>query len=279
MRLGIAGYGFVGKALAEYFRSVHTIYVYDKFLSSNSDSKCLHALDSCDLVFVAVPTPTASNGRSCDLSAVLEIVAAVKAPMCLRSTVPPGTVEELIAKTGKQIAFSPEYIGESSCHPWISPDACGFLIVGGSAAMCELVFSAYRPLISPSFKFVSTATRTAELCKYMENCFLATKVAFVNQFFGIAEAMQVDFQELRNLWLLDSRIGESHTTVTLARGFRGRCLPKDLRALIAAMAPYGGAKLLEAVLEYNESITGDANRQCYCPTSPSCVPASESKAS
>lgn len=94
----------------------------------------------------------------------------------------------------------------------------------------------------------------------MENCFLATKVAFVNQFHDIAEAMKVDFIELRELWLADPRVGRSHSYVTEQRGFRGRCLPKDLRAMIAAMRAYGGAPLLEAGLAYNNSRKADAVR-------------------
>jgi len=53
------------------------------------------------------------------------------------------------------------------------------------------------------------------------------------------------FRELRNLWLADCRIGASHTQVTKERGFGGRCLPKDIRALIAIMKSYGGAPLLK----------------------------------
>lgn len=93
----------------------------------------------------------------------------------------------------------------------------------------------------------------------MENCFLATKVAFVNQFHDIALAFEVEFAELREMWLADPRIGASHTMVSEERGFRGRCLPKDLAALIAAMRPLGGAPLLEAVLSYNTALCHKAD--------------------
>jgi UDP-glucose 6-dehydrogenase len=88
----------------------------------------------------------------------------------------------------------------------------------------------------------------------MENCFLATKVAFVNQFYDIAMELGIDFEELRELWLADPRVGYSHTVVTRERGFGGRCLPKDLSVLISAMKPMGGAPLLEAVWAYNRTL-------------------------
>jgi UDPglucose 6-dehydrogenase len=92
----------------------------------------------------------------------------------------------------------------------------------------------------------------------MENCFLATKVAFVNQFFDLASFFDVDWEDLRGLWLADPRIGESHTKVTAERGFGGRCFPKDMAAIIAATAPFGGARLLESVLAFNQSVRASA---------------------
>ncbi|MCI0352896.1 MAG: hypothetical protein L0Z53_26035, partial [Acidobacteriales bacterium] len=97
------------------------------------------------------------------------------------------------------------------------------------------------------------------------NCFLATKVAFVNQFYDIASTLGVNFDELRELWLADARIGRSHTLVTEERGFRGRCLPKDMRALISLMRQNGGAPLLEAVLDYNAEVCKAADRQAEEP--------------
>jgi UDP-glucose 6-dehydrogenase len=94
----------------------------------------------------------------------------------------------------------------------------------------------------------------------MENCFLATKVAFVNQFFDIAAALNVNFSELRELWLADPRVGSSHSSVTAERGFRGRCLPKDVSAMVAAMKPHGGALLMEAVMQYNTRLCESADR-------------------
>jgi UDPglucose 6-dehydrogenase len=256
VKLGIVGYGVVGSAMARLFRTVHDVFIFDKFQPSFSDATHKHAINDCDLAFLSVPTPAAADAFSCDLSSVEECVQWIQAPLCIRSTVVPGTTDRLSALNNTSIAFSPIYIGESEDHPWPDEGNCGFLIVGGSSELCNLVFSAYRDCLASEIHYYSTAARTAELCKYMENCFLATKVAFVNQFFDIATALDVDFEELRNLWLLDSRVGPSHTLVTPERGFRGHCLPKDLAALIAAMKSFGGTPLLQAVHSYNTKLCG-----------------------
>ncbi len=263
MNVGIVGYGTVGKAM-ECWLSPHTdhqVMVYDKYLADWSDDARRRQINKCDLVFVAVPTLSAADGMTCDTSAVEEVVSWVTAPICIKSTVAPGTTDRLSALSGKQIAFSPEYVGEASFHPWREIEACGFVIVGGSGPAAERTLALYQSVLGPSTPCYRTTAIAAEICKYMENCFLATKVAFVNQFFDIATAFGVGFEELRGLWLADSRIGESHTRVTEERGFGGRCLPKDMRAMIAAMAPFGGAPLLESVMVYNELI-----RQPSSPT-------------
>jgi len=106
-----------------------------------------------------------------------------------------------------------------------------------------------------------TDARTAELTKYMENAYLALKVAFCNEFCSIAEAYDIDYNELRELWLLDPRIGRSHTYVLPhARGFGGRCLPKDLNAIIEVARRKGVTPtLLEATRQANDDVRATAN--------------------
>ena len=256
MAIGIVGYGVVGKALAKLFgyesESVD-VRVYDKFLEGMNSAQCKDAIQACELVFVSVPTPRASDG-SCDVTAVEEVVSWVDPPMCFKSTVPPGTVDRLVAATGKRICFSPEYVGESRWHPWKGIESHGFVIVGGEKALCDLVVRTYQQFLGPLVRYYMTDAKTAELCKYMENTFLATKVAFVNQFYDLALAYGVNFNELRELWLADERVGRSHTIVTEERGYRGRCLPKDMSAIIQAAKRVGGAPFLEAVSRYNEEV-------------------------
>lgn len=262
MRVGVVGYGYVGKALTTFFQRAHLVFTYDKNLDGHRSSRNKENIAACDIVFVAVPTPITEDGR-CDMSAVEEVVGWVEAPLCIKSTVIPGTVDRLAAAGGREMVFSPEYIGESPGHPWSEPDSPGFVIVGGAEKTARLVTNAYRSC-APQLTFHYTDARTAELCKYMENCFLATKVAFVNQFYEIAEVFGVSFEQLRGLWLLDTRVGESHTRVAVERGFGGRCLPKDMTALVTSLSDHGGAPLLEAVLRYNCRVRSNRATAAVC---------------
>src|SRR5262249_19088445 len=158
---------------------------YDKFVPSINSRLHKEAVNTSELVFVAVPTPATSQGH-CDTSQVEDAVQWITPPICIKSTIIPGTVDHLVATTHKKIVFSPEYIGESQAHPWTEVDSCGILIVGGDDDVSDLVIQAYKQSTRAQLRVRKTTARVAELCKYMENTFLATKVAFVNQFFDIA---------------------------------------------------------------------------------------------
>jgi UDPglucose 6-dehydrogenase len=256
MKIGIAGHGIIGSAFSRCFSRSREIelHIYDKFKPPFDTPGHLAALDACDVVFVIVPTPYEKKLRGCDTHAVEEIVRAVKAPLCIKSTVPPGTTERLAAAYGRKIAFSPEFMGESADHRWPEVYSAGFVVYGGDAAACAAVRRAYELASPVRLEFVETSPMMAEMCKYMLNTYLAAKVTFVNQFYEIAEAHGLEYEELRRLFLLDPRVGESHTRVTRERGFGGKCLPKDLHAMIDWASPRVDVRFLRAIARYNDVV-------------------------
>lgn len=250
MDIGIVGYGVVGHALGALFGE-ERLSIYDKYLRPFNGPAERARVNRCELVFLAVPTPMSPDGAA-DVSAVEEVASWLEAPACIKSTVPPGTTDALAAKYGRSICFSPEYVGETPWHPFKSIDAHGFVVIGGPRPAARRVLRAYQEALGPQPRYILTQAKLAEMAKYMENCFLATKVAFANQFHDLALALGLDYDELRELWLQDERVGRSHTLVTSERGFGGRCLPKDLAAMISLARAHGGAPLLEAVRDFNE---------------------------
>jgi len=211
---------------------------------------------------VAVPTPAQLDG-SADVSIVEEAVGWIECPhIVLRSTVPVGTTDRLRRETGKAIVFQPEY-GPASTpdHPFNDPRKIRWVILGGDRGDTVRVADLYKTTFNSDIQIHQTDARTAELTKYMENCFLALKVTFCNEFFDLAEVLGVDYNELRELWLLDPRIGRSHTFVFPSeRGFGGGCLPKDLRAMVSSARVAGyDPTLLAQVLEANRRIRRDGD--------------------
>ncbi len=260
-RVAIIGYGYVGKAVYNFFKDHFDVCVYDPYYKEFKDKK---KVSKADLAVVCVPTQMKDDG-SCDTSLVEEVVSWIDAKnILIKSTIPPKTTERLIKKTGKNICFSPEYIGEGKYEIpfWKGyPDPTDmkkhdFVIIGGEKETRKEILTFFKKVYGPEPRFYQTDSTTAELCKYMENAFLATKVTFCNEFFDIAENLGVDYNELRELWLLDGRMGRSHSTVfENNRGFGGKCLPKDVNAIVKASKENGYTpELLESVLKVNTNI-------------------------
>jgi UDPglucose 6-dehydrogenase len=245
--IAIVGYGDVG-------RSVHRLFpeavCYDEPLGLGTRDE----VNRCRFAFVAVPTPQGAGGE-CDVSIVEDVVGWLKSDyIVILSTIAPGTTERLVRETGKHIVFQPAYgPGETPEHPFGEIRNQRWLILGGERAHTIPVADLYKTVFNAETSVWQTNARTAELTKYMENAYLALKVTFCNEFYDIASVMGVDYNELRELWLLDPRIGRSHTFVFPDnRGYGGKCLPKDVSALIQSATGHGYVPgLLAAMAETN----------------------------
>lgn len=248
LKVGIVGMGAVGAGIHKLFPDA-AAYDGPKGLGSKS------AVNACTVVFVCVPTPPRPDG-SCDTSIVEEVVGWLDAAVIvLRSTVSVGTTRRLAEEHQKKIVFQPEYgPAETPDHPFNDLRKVRWIILGGERRACRIVARAWKQAYSSDITIHVTSPETAELCKYMENAFLAMKVTFCNEFFEIARRFAVDYDEMRELWLLDPRIGRSHTFVFAdKRGYDGRCLPKDVAALMTSSRAAGyDPRFLQEMVESNE---------------------------
>ncbi|MFH1802174.1 MAG: hypothetical protein ABH864_01850 [archaeon] len=218
----------------------------------------MEGLTDRDFVFICVPTPQKENGQ-CDTSIVENAIRQLhelngNSILVIRSTVEIGTTDRLAKELGHKIVFQPEYLGETQQHPFLDPRTRPFVILGGEREAIRETANLYKTAYNAEVSYYFSDAKTAELCKYMENSFLATKVIFCNEFLDIAEAMGIDYNELRELWLADFRIGRSHSDVyPKKRGFSGKCLPKDTAALVHSAEKAGiEPKLMKTVREINQ---------------------------
>lgn len=250
LSIAIIGAGAVGRSMRLHFPDA---VLYDEPLGLGSRA----AVNRCRFAFVCVPTPSMPDG-ACDTSIVEDVVEWLESEIIVvRSTVAPGTTERLAMATGKRVVFQPEYgPGESPDHPYADVRDIGWMILGGPREWTAPVHDLYQRVVRSEVVIQQTDATTAELAKYMENAFLAAKVLFCNEFYDIAQSMGVDYRELRELWLLDPRMGRSHTWVFPDdRGFGGKCLPKDLDAIVqSALAAGVTPSMLAAVAEANREL-------------------------
>jgi UDPglucose 6-dehydrogenase len=102
---------------------------------------------------------------------------------------------------------------------------------------------------------------TAQLIKYMANCFFATKVSFMNEMFQICQAVGGDWDQAIEGFVTDGRIGNSHIDVPGHDGdfgFGGKCFPKDLNAFIVRAREVGvDPKVMQASWDKNSEVRTD----------------------
>lgn len=251
MKTGIVGYGHVGKAMHKLFKAAA---VYDKYLGLGSQAE----INSCDAVFVCVPTPQ-SRGGHCDTSAVEEVIRWVESKVIvLRSTVYVGFTDEMCKKYKKEIVFQPEYYGETVAHPFAELNDRKWMAFGGTKRGIDLAIRAYQDVINSNVRIYQSDAKDVEMAKYMENAFLAMKVTFCNEMYDIAKSLGADYNRVREIWTADPRIGTSHTFVYVdKRGYGGSCLPKDIASIVAQAKDNDmDCTLLESIIRKNDIYKG-----------------------
>lgn len=267
-KVAIIGYGYLGKAFERFFKDHYETIWYDPFVQGSATKE---EINECDLAVIAVPTNPKEDG-SCDTSIVEESVSWLKTPLILiKSAVSPLTTHRLhtqkISSVSKGDGFigicvSPEYMGESTYFTpyWKYPHPTDgkmhdFFVIGGEEPAATMITDYVLKVVGPDAKIIKMTSTEAEIVKYMENSWGATKVTFSNEFYEICKAFGADYQKVREGFLADSRVERMHTMVLPdKRGFGGKCFPKDVLAITRAVekAPFPyEAKLLKQVLRSN----------------------------
>ena len=154
-----------------------------------------------EVIFICVPTPMFESGE-CDLSIINSVVEELSKYDCIgkkvvviKSTVVPGTTEALAAKYPMMnFVFNPEFLTERKARlDFINTSR---IVLGSNNILAnDIVEKLYR-LRFPYTKIIKTDFGTAQLIKYMCNCFFATKVSFMNEMFQVCEAIEGDWEKV-----------------------------------------------------------------------------------
>jgi len=263
MKIGIVGNGFVGSAILHGF----ILHVDDVLIYDNDPTRSTHSMkdlvSNSDVIFVCVPTPMFESGE-CDLSIVESVAGELskydtikRKVVVIKSTVVPGTVESLAEKYPKMnFVFNPEFLTERKARlDFINTSR---IILGSNKpTACDIVENLYR-IRFPYTKIIKTDFGTAQLIKYMANCFFATKVSFMNEMYQICEAINGDWDKALEGFITDGRIGNSHIDVPGHDGdfgFGGKCFPKDVSAMIKKAEELGvNPRVMKGAWEKNKEV-------------------------
>ena len=227
------------------------------------------AIKKCNLIFVTVGTPQKRNGEI-DLTMIKNVTNKIgkllsktkhKPIIIIKSTVIPGTTQNVILPILQRISrknvgkgfgllTNPEFLRETmavndTLHPHV-------IVLGGDNDIFLKKVRRFYSNLHHSVPIVLTNYSTAEIIKYANNSFLATKISFINQIASICEEIpDANIDDVAKTIGLDPRIG--NLFLDAGPGYGGSCLPKDVKAIINFSTKAGiNPTLLTAVEKTNK---------------------------
>ena len=204
------------------------------------------AVFETDVTFLSVGTPTSKDG-GCDFTYVRQASRAIGQAIgmksgyhvvVLRCSVPPGTtldvvVPEIETASGKKlgpdfgVCFNPEFLREGvAVADFFEPPKT---VVGASDARAERTVTAIYEAVDK--KVIFTSIESAEMVKYVDNVWHATKVAFGNEVGRLCKKLNIDSHDVMNIFIKDLKLNLSPYYLKPGFAFGGSCLPKEVRAV------------------------------------------------
>ncbi len=199
-----------------------------------------------DVTFLSVGTPTAKDG-GCDFTFVRQASRAIGQAIgmksgyhvvVLRCSVPPGTTLDVVVpevemasgkKLGKDfgVCFNPEFLREGvAVADFFDPPKT---VVGASDKRAEQTVTAIYGAVDKNVIF--TSIESAEMVKYVDNVWHATKVAFGNEVGRLCKKLGIDSHDVMNIFVKDLKLNLSPYYLKPGFAFGGSCLPKEVRAV------------------------------------------------
>jgi len=231
-RIGIIGYGFVGKAIADNM-STFNLTIVDTDPAKNCATSYTELFE-CEGIFICVPSPSLPDG-SCDtsiLKSVLSNLSGYNGVIISKVTATPAEYEELNAQY-PNLVHIPEFLTAANASVDYAKE--NWAIIGGSILAFQHEAERILKYEKPDIATILCSIGEAALVKYITNSFLATTVVFMNEMEQLASKHNYSWDRIRLMLLHDMRIPRTHTRVPGPDGqygFGGMCFPKDTRAII-----------------------------------------------
>lgn len=242
--------------------------------SLTATTDAAQALAGADVSLLCVGTPSSSEGGT-DLTYLRRAAADIRAALSVvepptggrhcvvvRSTVPPGTVEDVLTPAFADLpagwrigtAMCPEFLREGSAvADFFDPP---LVVVGSSDEATQAQLSELFSFLDKPVRVVRP--REAESLKYASNAFHATKVSFANELSRVFRGLGVDSRIVMELFCEDRALNISPAYLRPGFAYGGSCLPKDLRSLLhMARVQSLDAPLLTGTMRTNELVVSE----------------------
>lgn len=231
VKIGFIGQGFVGKNYADDFESRRyavTRYAKEKPYDENKED-----IRDCDIVFIAVPTPTTPSGYDASIIRAVLPLTGVGKVVVLKSTILPGLTEKIQEEFLDRIVLnSPEFLSEATAsydvsHPFVNIVGMAKVTPEHQKA-AELVLS----ILPEAPNSLTVKSIEAELIKYAHNCSGYTQIIFFNLMYDLSQKMGADWKAIENAIKADPFVPNRYASPIhkSGRGAGGHCFIKDFAA-------------------------------------------------
>lgn len=231
MKIAIIGAGVIGGALLKWLKSNtnHEIFIYDPLLNKFDD------LSECKAAFISVPVNVKKFTQ--DISIVEESINRLdkKTKVFIRSTVLPGTCDELSKKYNMSINSMPEFLTERSANTDFEKNNIIYLGYSEIESHVPDLLKLTKNIFENKKQIILKKSKETEMGKFMHNLFGAFKVTYFNVFKHICDEKNIDFECAKALIFSTGFINEEHTRAPGPdgkMGFGGKCFPVNLEAFI-----------------------------------------------
>ncbi len=230
--VGFIGQGWIGKNYADNFeaRGFSTVrYALEAPYAENKNK-----IKDCDIVFIAVPTPTTPAGFDGSIvRAAVKLVGLGKIAV-IKSTVLPGTTKDIQKENPEVvILYSPEFLSESTAaHDTANPFSNIVGLPIGDDAHQQAATLVHN--ILPPAKFTLTCDSTeGEFIKYSHNLSGYVQIIFFNMIYDLAKKLNCDWSVIHQAIVADPFIPNRYSEPVhkSGRGAGGGCFIKDFEAL------------------------------------------------
>ena len=263
--IGFVGQGYIGKNYADNFEARG--FRVERYSKEEPYIRNASLIRACDIVFIAVPTPTTPRGF--DSSIVAEALTHIGPGKIavIKSTVLPGTSRQLQKKFPRiTILHSPEFLSKASARFDVDHPARNIIgVTTTGRAHQESAKRVMKVLPRAPFEIIC-GSNESEFIKYASNCFYYAKVVFINSLFDTGKKLKLDWGAVETSMANDPMIGKTHTQVVhkSGRGAGGICLIKDFAAFSRFVGtksvPGGVIKLLKAIEAQNIKLLKDSHK-------------------
>ena len=266
-KIGIIGVGFVGSAIKKSFEGKGIcVSAYDKYKEVGS----FDSVSECDIIFMNLPTPMIEGG-SYDKSPIFENLDRLEdsnfsGVAVIKSTVEPGTVENMNKKYSFYIVHNPEFLTERTAYDDFHNQKH---IVLGMDNICNETMSVFEFFSEyyPDAEISITRSSHSESMKLFCNNFYAMKIMIFNEFYSLCQKMDMSYEDIVSLMIKNEWINPMHTKVPGPDGklaYGGNCFIKDTKALLEFSKRKDSiCAVLEACVKQRDLMRKDSNNIIY----------------